>query len=124
MKYPLIEKLGLDVTNDQGRFGAIVSADDLERVLSEGKRIVDESDLEEVWDLGNGEWFAPSNTEKISSRYENKAYLIKSSIQPIKKETAEDLLCEMLSHWDAVSNQKQFLSSLKPYMDRARNLHK
>jgi hypothetical protein len=35
MSYPLIEKLGLEVTVDAGRFGAFVSADDLEKILRE-----------------------------------------------------------------------------------------
>lgn len=79
----MVEKLGLDVWNDAGRYGYIVDAFRLERILSEAPVVRNHQNYGHVWSIKEYE----SDTRM--------ARLV--CIEEIKKETAEDLLKEFVS---------------------------
>ena len=85
----------------------------------EGKYLVDESDLVEVSGLYNKFDHFNISTE----RYENdthKAYLIKSSIEPIKKESEADILRDFIRGAEEAKQTLTMDSFIDHFKERAK----
>lgn len=107
---PLTRAIGLEVFEHPYNEHAIVYAKDLERILAKGVRVRTAG--------ARYEWFTEAFFPDYGDGEENSASGLVIAIEPIKRETAEDVLRDLLEAWStdamlAVRERARRVLSLK-----------